>query len=329
MPTWENPSIETLEQLASEAEEALRQAAESGDLSSLDAKLSEFDTAYKAAEKELNPFEKLLNLAAQYEGQKEVLGQIGLGKTETLNGEHYPTLDEIRERLLSKKEVMEKKIEQGFTKLLIVPFGMDLNLLAHHYGEALKIHAAAGKLFAEGDPNTPLELNEDEPVYVWEGYNNNDEPIYFPTTYDPNAHGGMMKPQAMSKFGAWQIYLVEETPIPREGKGKELGKRKQLEANLKPTQYLEKLKEDAYKDEVGSTPELWFMKALTRLEEKNEVIDDIDGKGSLSYNLGAYFPNSANVSCAYWSRGARKASVGGRDVSDQRSDYGAASAVRV
>lgn len=327
MSSWENPSIETLEQLASEAEEALKQAAESGDFSSVDQKLSEFDTAYKAAEKKLNPFEKLLNLAAQYEGQKEILKKAGI--PEVVAGKSCPTLEQVRDRLLATREVFERKIEQGFTKLLIVPFGLSVEDLRQKYGHALKVHAAAGKLFAEDDPHTPLDLDTATPVWKSDGYDNKTM-VYFPTAYNRDQHGGLTKQEAVEKEGAWHIYLVEETPIPREEKGKELGKRKQLEANLKPTEYLEKITtEEAYKNESGFTPELWLLKALTRLEEKNEVIDDYRGKGSINYNLGVYFPGSADVSCAFWYRDNRKAVMDRSGVSDRHSGYGASSAVRV
>ena len=71
------------------------------------------------------------------------------------------------------------------------------------------------------------------------------------------------------------------------------------------------------------------MQAISYLEEKNQVIDDYQGKGSITYNTGAYFPGSGDVPGAYWSRGDRQADLD-RDVPTNRDgDIGARSAVRV
>ena len=50
------------------------------------------------------------------------------------------------------------------------------------------------------------------------------------------------------------------------------------------------------------TPEDQLMYAITHLEETNQVIDDYKGKGSISYQVGAFFPASGGVPNAYWSR---------------------------
>ena len=71
------------------------------------------------------------------------------------------------------------------------------------------------------------------------------------------------------------------------------------------------------------------MQAITTLEEKNQVIDDWRGKGSIAYNTGAYFPASGDVPYAYWNRGDRQADLGGSDPTNRNDDIGARSAVRV
>ena len=206
---------------------------------------------------------------------------------------------------------------------------MSIEELRQKYGEQLKAHKASGKLFAEGDQATEEKLDTTNPVYKWDGYDNK-KMVYFPTALDPQNHGGLTKEEAISTYGAWQVYLVEETPIPRERKGISKGGRKQLETGLTSIQYLEKLQTDPqYEKEIGLTPELWLMKALTRLNEKNEVLDDYQGKGSISFNLGTYFPQPAGVVGSGWDRGGRQVFLGRLGAGDSVENYSASSAVRV
>lgn len=327
MPSPESHPFDRITKLADEADAALAEGAASGDLSVVDQKLDALEAEVVAAERRFNPFEQMLNLSAQYESQTKLLETLGI--PETLNRQSRPTLDQVRERFLAKRELLEQKIEQGFTKLLIVPFGMSIAEMAQIYGGQLKKHQAANRLFAEDDPATPLELDTATPVWRWDGYDK-EEMVYFPTAFDRQNHGGLTKEQAIAKEGAWQVYLVEETPIPRQTKGKTKGGRNQLEANLTPNQYLEELKTDpSYQGEGGLTPETWLMKALTRLEEKNEVIDDYQGKGYFNYNLGAYFPKSAGVAGAFWARDRRQADMGGYDAGGHDPYVCASFAVRV
>ena len=58
-----------------------------------------------------------------------------------------PSYQEIRDLIREKKDVLEKKAEQGFTKLLIVPFGMKLDDLVEKYKELLLKHKAEEKTF--------------------------------------------------------------------------------------------------------------------------------------------------------------------------------------
>lgn len=267
------------------------------------------------------------DLETQYNVQIALLDKLGL--PEIIKGQPRPTLDQIKTGFAENPEFFKKKIEQGFTKLLIVPFGLPLEQLRQTYGEQLKLHKAAGALFAEADPATALDLNDSEPVWKWDGYDDQEQ-AYFPTKLDATNHGGLTKEQTIAQRGAWQVLLVEEDVIPRAGVGKTLGGRQQLEAGLSPIDYLNKLASDPqYAGEEGLTPEMWLIKALARLDEKNEVMDNYQGNGSLCYNLGVYFPKPAYVSCAYWNRGARQAHLGGDGRARVDAGCGASSAVRV
>ena len=71
------------------------------------------------------------------------------------------------------------------------------------------------------------------------------------------------------------------------------------------------------------------MYTLTHLEETNQVINDYQGKGSLSYQVGGYFPASGNVPNSYWDRDDRRARLSGNNPADRDSSCGVRAGVRV
>ncbi|MEK7540845.1 MAG: AAA family ATPase [Patescibacteria group bacterium] len=301
------------------------------------------------------------SLQEQYERQVEVLEKAGLLRKlesgqlgiEGIDGKEYaiPTQAEIVERIEAKKELVERKQEQGFTKLLLVPFGMKLDDLIEAYKQRILDHSQRGKLFAtkkdSGDPPTPLELNESQPLWKWDGYNNADatgELVYNPKEFSKN-HKGKTKQEILEKQGGWQVLLIEDmSNIPREGGAKTKGGRTQIDtggSSIKkyikrgenipsPAEYLKALnKEPAYNGESGMTPEEHIIYAITHLKETDEVVDDWQGNGSISYQIGAYFPSSGSAPHAYWDRGNRRASIVRNDP-DYRNDYcGVRPAVRL
>lgn len=306
----------------------------------------------------LNPLEREFQLKDQYEKQVQVLRTAGLleqlknGKegirTIEVDGqvlEHpIPTLAEVTQRLKSLeseygKGFLEKKREQGFGRVLLVPFGMSLDRLMEAYKKVLLDHHTRGQLFYtkkdESEPNQPVDLDTNQPVWIWkEGYENGDKAgkiVYEVQQFDTNNHGGKTKAQILKerqqqasegKTGknGWDVLLLEkEINIPKAGQGKEFGgvgeKRKQLEAGKNSIEYLELLlknKKDtnsAYQGEQGLRPEEWLMLAITYLEQENQIIDDWQGNGSASFNVGAYFPASSYVPYTFFSRGSRQASL--------------------
>lgn len=259
-----------------------------------------------------------------------------------IDGKEYPVPkpEEITKLLEANKEMILEKMEQGFTKIVLEPFAYSFNNLSDKYKKSILEHHKNGKLFATKenptDPDEPLSLDEKEPLWRWEdGYNNcdtEDKIVYFPKEFSKN-HGGKTKKELLASdpANAWNIWLLEDMPnIPRENKGKEIGKRHQLEANKSPTKYLELFQTNSeYKNESGLTPEADIMYALTNLEEKNQVTNDYDGKGSISYQVGSYFPSSGYVPSSCWSRGARQARLNGSDPGRRSSYFGVRSGVRV
>ena len=297
-----------------------------------------------------NPFEKL-KIKEQWDKQIKILSKLEIIQIIEskklgilgIDGKEYavPTYIDIQKRLEANKEMITRKMEQGFTKLLIEPFGYSFNELEKKYEKIILEHHNNGKLFAtkenDTDPDEKLDLDINKPVYVWEdGYKNcdtEDKIVYFPKEFNKKNHGGKTKKELLAEESSngWRIWLLEDVPnIPREGKGKEVGKRRQIEAGKKPTEYLQMLQnEEIYKNESGLTPEADIMNSIIQLEEKNQVSNDWQGKGSLSYQIGAYFPASALVPASYWYRDYRRAYLDRFVVSARDEDYGLRVGVRV
>ena len=286
-----------------------------------------------------------INIETQYQSQIEILKKTNI--TQKLSNKEQgiigidqkeypiPTLDQIKEKILEKESILKKKIEQGFVKLLIVPFAMPLESLIDKYRQTILKHHKNHTLKAtNGDT---LELNENEPVWVWDKYNNadtNNKLIYYPKEFSSN-HQGHTKQALLNSpsdnLAGWHVLLIEDLPdLPAETKGETINQRKQLESNQTPKQYLETLQTDPqYQHEQGLTPEDWLIYAISQLEEKNQVIDDWQGKGKVSYNLGAYFPFSGDVPLGYWNRGSRRAYLGGNVPRSRHSGFGLRSAVGI
>lgn len=274
-------------------------------------------------------------------------GQIGI---KGIDNKEYPipSYTQIRERIKESQEhheFLETKADQGFTKLLLVPFGMSLDALIEKYKEVIIKHHQEGKLLAtkenQHDPDEQLELNANEPIWVWDQYSQADKEgklVYYPTQFTENNHQGKTKQELLNeeKTG-FHILLAEDFPnIPKEGKGKEIGtkhKRKQIEANKTPEEYLRMLQNyREYKGELGQTPEDRIIYAITHLEETNQVIDDYQGKGSISYQVGGWFPVSLgvpDVPDAYWFRVDQRAYLGRSTPRNRSEDIGASFSARV
>jgi hypothetical protein len=347
LPTPEKSDPDTeqqAKQLLDEVDHLIGQAKTKDDYTAIQEKLSALERLY-APETQL---ETALNIKEQYESQHTVLQHTGILELlssgqegiKGIDGQEYPfpSYEDIQERITTKETVLEKKAEQGFTKLLIVPFGMSLDTLSDKYKDTIIKHHNAGNLLATkadpSDPDEPLKLDEDTPLWIREEYKDADTNgtlVYHPEAFDRNSHQGKTKQQIIEEHGAWTVLLLEDLPnIPREGQGETKGGRAQLEANRTPREYLEHLQhEEAYRHEQGLTPEDHIMYAITYLFKTNQVIDDFQGKGSISYNMGGYFPTAGNVPLACWSRGHRRAGMGRNDPAYRVDHLGARSAVGV
>ncbi|MFH0852407.1 MAG: hypothetical protein V1845_02295 [bacterium] len=286
-----------------------------------------------AAETEKD-FELLPNLAEQYESQKEMFEKFGI-LTELSKGEQgivgidgqeypFPSLKQIGERMSKKRERIEKKQEQGFAKLLIVPFGMKLDDLIEVYRLTILKHSKEKNLFSTKQgpkdefPPEFLEINgfrEDKPIMFPDDLKEADQEnrlVYFPKELSPK-HQGKTKQELLMEDpdNAWQAILIEDMPhIPRRGEGKTVGGRPQIDTVgssieefiregrvIGPKEFLNALQEKPiYQGEQAMTPEDYLIYAITYLETTNRVLDEIvenigsisGAFGSRSYLLGAY-----------------------------------------
>ncbi len=359
-----------IKSLKQEFDLAYQKAVETGELEKARELKNRIELQMNSLREKLWPFENLpqKEFQEQYKSQKEILEKIGILEKlssgemgiKGIDGKEYvfPKIEKIFKMARENKEVLKTKAEQGFQKLLIVPFGMKLDDLIEKYKQIILKHHKEGKLFAtkkdQGEPDQKLELDEKEPVWVWDKYKNadvNGELIYQPKEFSKN-HQGKTKQEILKEAhstgsgqGGWNILLLEDLPnIPREGKGETIGERPQIDtvgASIKkyikkgesipcPSEYLKALQDESiYQNETGMTPEDQLIYAITHLEQTNQVIDDYQGNGSISYQLGAYFPAAGFVPYAYWGRGYRQAVLAGDGPGARDDRYGVRGSVRV
>ncbi len=257
-----------------------------------------------------------------------------LGHTDILGTfREVPTAEAIKNHFLSIPNI-KQKIDQGFTRLFIVPFGSSLGSLIEKTSNLILKHKKANKLLAEN--GIELALDEKEPLWVWDEHNNADKSgklVYYPKQFNKENHGGKTKKDLLSSSvnsPGYHILLIQEDPIiPREGKGTAQAGRDQIEAGKSPNDYLELLKTDpTYSKERGFTPEDWLTLFATNLNQKNRVINDYASqKDSVNYLVGSYFLGSGRVPDAYWYRGDRRVVLGGYGPAVADGDYGVAGAV--
>jgi hypothetical protein len=236
---------------------------------------------------------------------KGVLGMYDINNQEC----PIPSYEEILERMEKNAELLEKKREQGFTELLLVPIGTPLSFWVDRTRDLIVKKHRQGKLL--GTDGQKLELDENQPVYVDDIYKDADKSgdlVYYPKKFDKANHGGKTKEELIEETGGWQIELIEDLPdLPAENKGKTIKGRKQLEASQSPEQYLEKVQRDKqYGGEALSTPEAQLSYFMQYLQKHDQVIDDWDGQGKGCWNVGAYFKGAGGVPLADWSRSGRQ-----------------------
>lgn len=283
--------------------------------------------------------ERVFRLREQYEAQLSLLRRTGLVQIKIEDDERgnpqevlyikgidftehpVPSFREILKHLESEKDVLRIKIDQGFTKLLLIPFGISLDdmvkALTKTILEYKKRNASA---FRAG------ECTEQASMLIATEYTGADiacNILYEPKVFGAN-HKGKTKQVVLYEQNSsnvwhkgWRVILLqtegdsdEIAHVPREQKGIERGsrnRRKDLEAGKNILEYTEELarhgneSSSPYIGESGMTPEDWIVAFMTHLEETGVFLDNGDTAGAASVVglTGAYAAPSDQALCAY------------------------------
>ena len=272
--------------------------------------------------------EEHYHLREQYDFQVELLEQVGILGGDTIkgiDGKTYsiPTLEQIAIRLFERRGELSTKHDQGFTKLLIVPFGMSLDSLR----ETLKQFLIKYK-----ESHSSFDINTDDPLWMqlkYQGADIGDSPnlVYEPQSFTKEGHGGKTKAQILKEqednqdsFPGWIVHLLQPSDpsdphspgfasIPREGQGTSQGDlvpRPSFEAGKTPNEYLSILqktqgdKDSPYHGETGMTPEDWIMAFMIHLSETGKPLDNVHHPIQSCCLVGAFFPPYDVVPSIFW-----------------------------
>ena len=274
--------------------------------------------------------------------QSENLGVIGIG------GKEYPvpTQEQLQEVFTRNKELVDRKMRQGFTQLQLTPIAMPTLQLIDRVKTAILKHAPVGKIFQtkqnSTDADIPVRVNTGEPIWIWDRVRQAvDTPnlVYFPQAYTDRNHQGLTKEEVMQNtrlcaVPGWSVGLIEPIPmLPQQGQGKVIAGRKQLEGYFTPRDYLRTLNTPTYQGETGWTQEDFLTHFITQLETTNQVSHDRYDSNAL-WLLGSYMPNSMPtphlVLVGYWSRNAgRKMHLSAHRTGNRLRGWVACSMVRL
>jgi len=227
--------------------------------------------------------------------KSESIGVIGI------DGKEYPipTQEQVVELFDHNRELVSRKVPQGFDRLELTPMAMPTPILIDRMKAAILKHAAEGKIYQTrrslSDPLISVRVNTEKHVWIWDTLRqalDTDEIVYFPQEYSNN-HRGQTKLEVVNNgricaVPGWSVGLVESLPImPQQDRGKTLGSRRQLETGSSPRDYLRTVQTQAYQGETGKTLEDFITKFLTHLETTNEVSNDRYDNNAL-WCLGQY-----------------------------------------
>ncbi len=263
-----------------------------------------------------------------------------------MDGKEYPTptREQVLEVFVFNKEVVERKISQGFVNLELTPMAMPMTHLMDVLKAAICKHATEGKIFQTRrsltDALIPVRVNSEKLVWIWETLRltlDTNALVYFPQDYSIH-HQGKTKLEIINDgricaVPGWSISLVENSPIlPPEGKGKILGGRRQLELGHSPREYLQILKSEEYQGETGETLEDFIMEFLMHLETTNEINNDVDDNNAL-WCLGQYFilPYAEVVPTGRWIRDLGRVRLDAHRTGNKQctKSYGVSTMVRL
>ncbi|HBK34320.1 TPA: hypothetical protein DDZ06_04880 [Candidatus Uhrbacteria bacterium] len=305
--------------------------------------------------------EEFYHLREQYDSQVSLLEQVGVlkeGAITGIDGKIYPipTLEQIAMRLFERRETLRTKHDQGFTKLLLVPFGMSLDSLQETLEQFLL-------KYKKDNPN--FHLNTRVPLRVFGNmYKDVDAGgiqnlVYHPQSFDQINHHGKTKIQILEEqeiardfSPGWRVHLFqparpEDTKsegfaiIPKWNQGKVYGKefpRRDLEAGeFTPNACLyflkqvnRRQKDSPYYGESGLIPEDWIIAFMTHVSETDEPLDDsYDQKTSGTFLIGCFSPFQMKIPGADWNGEFSSVHLGGNDRAFLSSSVGLRTSVVV
>ena len=313
--------------------------------------------------------EKYYHLEKQYTAQVTLLEKSGILKEGAILGlddKKYPipTLEQIAIRLFERRETLETKHDQGFTKLLLVPFGMSLDTLR----ETLKQFLLDYK-----QKNSSFDLSTNIPLWTlgeYQGADIGDSPklVYHSQSFANEGHGGKTKTeilggqetpgQARSDNGrmgdngwkGWTVHLFQPSnpkdlnskgfaSIPRKGQGilqGDLTPRPPFETDKFSAEYLSLLQsskdnlDSPYFQESGMTPEDWIMAFMIHLEETGRPLDNWqNSKESISCLIGSFSVSDAKVPLTFWMRIGSKVLIGNEKPNEQNGLTGIRTSVLI
>ena len=377
-------SFETIRKLKTDFDFAFEQAVTSGkaeDVEAAQRRKQVLETKMKELQRELwmVEVERLFDLKKQYEGQLDFLKKAGMVQTKIEKGifgvEHevyfikgideneypIPSYDAIVQRLFEQKELFEMKADQGFKKLVLVPFGASFHTTVDQYKSVYKDYKKMVPSFAL-DGRMPCWLMEE---FV------SDEPFVDNLEYSLGTLGadgeinlkGKRKQEILREatehhdaLGGWRVLLVqgarENKPgfrsIPRTGQGITDGTilpRTEIEAGNNVLDFFANKVDTAsaphpeYAGENGMAPEDWLVVSMQHLLETGKPLDDYrSGTDSIAVLTDAAFPslNSQSseevvpgVPVAYWDRDVSRTDLSATYPARGENNYGIRTAVRV
>ncbi|HBK33633.1 TPA: hypothetical protein DEP34_01090 [Candidatus Uhrbacteria bacterium] len=281
----------------------------------------------------LQEIERLYHLEDQYTSQVTFLEYVGIlkeGAIIGIDGHEYPIpkLEQIALRLFERRGELSAKHDQGFTKLLLVPFGMNLDMLISTLKQFLLDYKGSHPdfMFDTDDPisniRKRLKRSDTTDTEAFQNANGGDhqELVYYPLFFNEN-HQGKTKTKILedqsvnpASFPGWTVHLFQPSdpsnqhslgfaPIPEE-KGTTQGNeipRQDLKTGKYSCEYLDilgsaKQQDSPYCHESGLTPEDWISAFMMHLHETGKPLDE----NKSCYLVGAFFP-SLGIPRASWS----------------------------
>lgn len=196
------------------------------------------------------------------------LGRFGVESYDGTLMYPMPTVEEVRALVAEKSPELRKKVEQGFTRLLLVPIGAGIGgtqrahqrtderilfgrLLKHHiyyynysgligsYAGAIRSHVRTGTLkYSNGEPILTSQINTDEPLVVEYDIQEGDNAksiAYGVTAFDSTQDASKLTKDNYIqglRFPGWEIRLIQDDwNVPAPGEIIEKGGRINLDAN--------------------------------------------------------------------------------------------------